>query len=100
VDNVPKHLRDHALFIAFAPLDDPQIAVAVVAEHSGFGATSAAPIARQMMDQYLLGKVLYHAPAEKLPAADEEPADDADTDQTDEPKAPPIQQDAPAVPQE
>ncbi len=100
VDNVPKHLRDHALFIAFAPLDDPQIAVAVVAEHSGFGATSAAPIARQMMDQYLLGKVLYHAPAANLPAADEEPADDADADQTDEPKAPPIQQDAPAVPQD
>ncbi len=48
--------RDHALFIAFAPADDPQIAIAVVAENGGHGGAVAAPIARQIMDYYLLGK--------------------------------------------
>lgn len=65
LDTVAKQLRDHALFIAFAPVEDPQIVVAVVAEHAGWGATSAAPVARQMIDQYLLGKVLYHPPQAK-----------------------------------
>ncbi|HUX23941.1 MAG TPA: penicillin-binding protein 2 [Burkholderiales bacterium] len=48
--------RDNALFIAFAPLQDPKIALAVVVENAGFGATAAAPIARQVLDYYLLGK--------------------------------------------
>src|SRR3546814_17447721 len=52
-------MRDHALFIAFSPADDPKIAVAVIAEHGGHGASFAGPIARQVMDQYLLGYVLY-----------------------------------------
>lgn len=63
LDTVQYQFRDHALFIAFAPVDQPQIAVAVVAEHAGHGGTSAAPVARALMDQYLLGKVLYNAPA-------------------------------------
>jgi penicillin-binding protein 2 len=52
--------RDHSLFIAFAPADPasrPRIAVAVLAENSGFGARAAAPITRQVLDYYLLGKV-------------------------------------------
>ncbi len=49
--------RDHSLFIAFAPADDPKIALAVIVENGGFGATAAAPIARQALDYYLLGKV-------------------------------------------
>ncbi len=103
LDSVPKQLRDHALFIAFAPVDDPQIAVAVVAEHAGWGATSAAPIARQMMDQYLLGKVLYHAPQAKLPAppppSDEtDGSDNDDSDAAPDAAPPSIPQDAPAVP--
>ncbi|MBQ0034501.1 MAG: penicillin-binding protein 2 [Bacteroidales bacterium] len=49
--------RDHAIFIGFAPLDDPKIAVAVVVENAGFGATWAAPIATLMMEQYLTGKI-------------------------------------------
>lgn len=49
--------RDHAIFIGFAPLDNPQIAVAVVVENAGFGATWAAPIATLMMEQYLSGKI-------------------------------------------
>ncbi len=51
-----QELRDHALFIAFAPVDQPRIALAVLVENGGFGAQSAAPIARMVMDYYLLGK--------------------------------------------
>jgi len=50
-----EHLRDHALFVAFAPVDDPKIAVAVIVENGGHGGSTAAPIARKLMDQYLLG---------------------------------------------
>ena len=53
---VQERLRDHALFIAYAPADKPQIALAVVVENSGFGARAAAPIARQVFDHYLLGR--------------------------------------------
>lgn len=53
LEDVPLELRDHALFVAFAPLDDPQIAVAVIAEHAGSGGKIAAPIARAVIDAYL-----------------------------------------------
>jgi penicillin-binding protein 2 len=53
---VQERLRDHALFIAYAPADKPQIALAVIVENSGFGARAAAPIARQVFDHYLLGR--------------------------------------------
>jgi len=46
--------RDHALFIAFAPADDPKIAVAVIVENGGHGSSAAAPVARKIMDYYLL----------------------------------------------
>ena len=55
-ESMVAHLRDHALFIAFAPADEPKIALAVLVENGGFGAQAAAPIARQVMDYYLLGK--------------------------------------------
>ena len=55
-DKVSKKLRDHALFMAFAPADDPRIAVAVVVENGGHGSSVAAPIARKIMDAYLLKK--------------------------------------------
>ena len=51
--DVPELLRDHALFIAFAPADDPQIAVSVLVEHAGHGGSEAAPVARQVMDAWL-----------------------------------------------
>lgn len=51
-----KELRDHAWFIAFAPADQPKIALAILVENGGFGAQAAAPIARQVLDYYLLGK--------------------------------------------
>jgi penicillin-binding protein 2 len=57
---VAEHLRDHALYIAFAPAEEPRIAVALIVENAGFGAQSAAPIARRVFDYWLQG--LYPAP--------------------------------------
>ena len=51
------HGRDHAIFIGFAPVEDPKIAVAVVVENAGFGATWACPVASMMIEQYLTGEV-------------------------------------------
>ena len=51
---VSDRLRDHSWFIAFAPAEHPRIAVAVIVENGGFGASVASPIARQVMDTYLL----------------------------------------------
>ena len=48
--------RDHALYIAFAPADDPKIALAVIVENAGFGSAAAAPIARRAFDYWLLGQ--------------------------------------------
>jgi penicillin-binding protein 2 len=50
-----EHQRDHALYMAFAPAEDPQIALAIVVENAGFGAAQAAPIARRVFDYWLLG---------------------------------------------
>jgi penicillin-binding protein 2 len=52
-EEIDERLRDHALFIAFAPFDDPQIAVSVIIENGSSGSRVAAPIARAIMDQYL-----------------------------------------------
>ena len=64
-ENVAEKLRDHGLFIAFAPVDDPKIAIAVIVENGGGGSKSAAPVARTVMDHYLLSKeelkVMYQA---------------------------------------
>ena len=51
------HGRDHAIFIGFAPVENPQIAVAVVVENAGFGATWACPVASMMIEQYLTGEM-------------------------------------------
>jgi len=67
-----EELRDHALFIAFAPADKPTIALAVLVENGGFGAQAAAPIARMVLDYYLLGKL------PKGPAKDDEEAQDGE----------------------
>ncbi len=48
--------RDHAMFIAYAPAEDPKIALAVLVENTGTGGSTAAPIARQVFDYFLLGK--------------------------------------------
>jgi len=53
-DEIDERLRDHALFIAFAPLEDPRIAVSVIVENGSSGSRVAAPIARAVMDKWLL----------------------------------------------
>ena len=53
LDEVPRHLRDHALFIGFAPVENPRIAIAVVVEHGGVGSRVAAPVARATLDAWL-----------------------------------------------
>jgi penicillin-binding protein 2 len=68
--NVLERHRDHSLFIAFAPLENPKIALAVIVENGGFGARAAAPIARAVLDYYLLGKL--PDPPKKPVSADEE----------------------------
>ena len=69
---VAERLRDHSLFIAFAPLENPKIALSVVVENGGFGARAAAPIARTVLDYYLLGK---------LPQGMQEPTPEDETDE-------------------
>lgn len=54
-EKISKKNRDHALFIAFAPLEDPRIAVAVIVENGEHGGSTAAPIAKRIMDYYLMG---------------------------------------------
>ncbi len=72
IEDVRRQLRDHALFIAFAPIDDPQIAVAVIVEHGGGGSSVAGPIAREVVDAYLLEAPLIQAENKTGdPAADE-----------------------------
>jgi penicillin-binding protein 2 len=56
-NRVEERLRDHALYVAFAPVEKPQIAVAVIVENAGWGAGAAAPIARRLFDYMLLGQV-------------------------------------------
>ena len=68
---VAERLRDHSWFIAFAPLEDPKIALAIIVENGGFGARAAAPIARTMLDYYLLGKL----PASMQPAPEDDAAE-------------------------
>jgi penicillin-binding protein 2 len=58
-EKLDKKLHDHALFIAFAPADEPTIAVAVIVENGGSGGKVAAPVARKVMDYYLTGSVEY-----------------------------------------
>ncbi|MGH8218337.1 MAG: penicillin-binding protein 2 [Steroidobacteraceae bacterium] len=70
---IPERLRDDAWFVAFAPAEAPRIAIAVIVENAGFGASFAAPVARQVMDAYLLGpdgklKPQFVPPTESTPA--------------------------------
>jgi penicillin-binding protein 2 len=51
-DNIPKELRDHALFVAFAPADAPKLALGIIVENGGHGGSVAAPIARKVFDAY------------------------------------------------
>lgn len=63
---ISERYHDHAWFMAFAPAEQPRIAVVVLAENGGHGGSTAAPIARKVMDYYLLGKVPDAVPAAKV----------------------------------
>ena len=62
--SIDERLRDHALFMAYAPADDPQIAIGLIVENAGWGATVAAPIARTLFDYWLIDRG--HLPHEAL----------------------------------
>lgn len=64
-EDIAKKLHDHALFIGFAPYENPRIAVALIVENGGSGGSVAAPIVRKVMDQYLL-----NLPEEKVSATE------------------------------
>lgn len=75
-----EHKRDHALYTAFAPVDNPKIVIALIVENAGFGASAAAPIAKKAMDYFFLGKrpateVTGHAVPEQPEDYPEEPDD-------------------------
>lgn len=73
---VAERNRDHALFIAFAPADDPKIALGILVENGGHGGSVAAPIARKVFDYYILGKV----PDLPPPGTDVDAEEDTDHD--------------------
>jgi penicillin-binding protein 2 len=60
------HGKDHSVFIAFAPKDDPKIAIAVYVENAGFGATYAAPVASLMIEKYLKGEITNKAMEQRM----------------------------------
>lgn len=71
--NVPYQFRDHALFVAFAPYEKPEIAVAVIVEHGEHGGSAAAPIAGRMLRSYFEGKGVIKRPTPKPEQKPEEP---------------------------
>jgi penicillin-binding protein 2 len=66
---IAERLRDHSLYIAFAPADKPKIALAIIVENAGFGAAAAAPIARLAIDYYMTGKRPDEPPKPKIKEA-------------------------------
>ncbi|MGE5421027.1 MAG: penicillin-binding protein 2 [Chloroflexota bacterium] len=60
------HGKEHSVFIAFAPKDDPKIAIAVLVENAGYGATYAAPIASLMMEKYIRGEITNKAQEKRI----------------------------------
>jgi len=74
---VAERLRDHSWFIAFAPVENPKIAMAVIVENGGFGARAAAPISRTVLDYFLLGK-LPSAMQKATPVDDRAERDESD----------------------
>jgi penicillin-binding protein 2 len=81
--------RDHALFVAFAPYDNPEVAVAVVVEHGGHGGSAAAPIAGRILRSYFETKGVIKRPV-ATPVKDEEQQPEGEEQQT--PPATPLQE--------
>ena len=90
---INERLRDHSLYIAFAPADKPKIALAIIVENAGFGAAAAAPIARLAMDYYLLGK----KPNDPMPVIPKTSTKPTNTTESTKPEAAKIEAVKPAV---
>lgn len=71
-EKIRERYRDHALFVGYAPAEDPRIALSVLVENGGHGGAVAAPVARLVMDYYLLGKLPPEEEAKTVEALDEE----------------------------
>lgn len=71
-EKIHERHRDHALFVAYAPAADPKIALSVLVENGGHGGASAAPVARLVMDYYLLGKLPKVAKAKTVEVPEDE----------------------------
>ena len=56
--SLPMHLRHRALFVGFAPAENPEIAIAIAVEGGGYGGSAAAPIARKVFDAWLIGEAV------------------------------------------
>lgn len=98
--NVRERLRDHSWFVAYAPAENPKIALAVLVENGGFGSQSAAPIARQVIDYYLLDQRAGAPAAEDDNATESEDAANGTAPaRTGEGDPPPREPAVPAVPQ-
>lgn len=69
-EEIPYQFRDHALFVSYAPAQNPQLAIAVVVEHGGHGSSAAAPIARAIYDAYFSAGKAGEKVAKLVPAED------------------------------
>lgn len=70
-DQISERHRDHAMFIAYAPAENPQIALSIIVENGGHGGATAAPIARQIIDYFLLGELPQSTIAQVVDITDE-----------------------------
>lgn len=78
-NNVALRFRDHALYTAFAPVEKPRIAIALIVENGGFGAAGAAPIAKLALDYFLLGKRPDDKTKELIKSMDTTPSEKIDS---------------------
>jgi penicillin-binding protein 2 len=82
-NKIQERHRDHALFIAYAPAENPKIALSVLVENGGHGGSSAAPIARLVMDYFLLGKLPEESAAKTVEASGDEEEEPGEADSHD-----------------
>jgi penicillin-binding protein 2 len=75
---VPYQFRDHALFVAFAPYDKPEIAVAVIVEHGEHGGSAAAPVAGSVLRAYFEGKGVIKRPVPRAPSEEKKAGEGGD----------------------
>lgn len=78
-NKIQERHRDHALFITYAPAENPKIALAVLVENGGHGGSAAAPIARLVMDYFLLGKLPEESPAKAVAASGDDEEESVET---------------------